>query len=213
VISLLTPTQEDILKELYNVFVGEAANLLSEILQKRIFLSVPEIKLLSLHELKSSEKENLIPVLNGTVLSTSLKFGNVFSGRADFIFPAEQIKYVTALCLGEEYIVEDAEFSFNDEDFDIVKEIGNIILNSIMGGMGSLMEMKLEYDVPQVILHSAGEFCKVLASSEESNLLLLYVSFGVDNSKVLGLILIKFSLESVEFLIQKVNEISRDLNE
>ncbi|KOY82108.1 hypothetical protein I6G82_01160 [Lysinibacillus macroides] len=210
---MLTPTQEDILKELYNVFVGEAANLLSEILQKRIFLSVPEIKLLSLHELKSSEKENLIPVLNGTVLSTSLKFGNVFSGRADFIFPAEQIKYVTALCLGEEYIVEDTEFSFNDEDFDIVKEIGNIILNSIMGGMGSLMEMKLEYDVPQVILHNAGEFCKALVSSEESNLLLLYVSFGVDNSKVLGLILIKFSLESVEFLIQKVNEISRDLNE
>lgn len=212
-IPLLTTTQEDILKELYNVFVGEATNLLSEILQKRIFLSVPEIKLLSLQELKASKQENFIPVLNGTVLSASLKFGNVFSGRADFIFPAEQIKYVTTLCLGEEYIVEDGEFSFNDEDFDIVKEIGNIILNAIMGGMGSLMEMKLEYDVPQVILHNAGEFYKALASSEESNLLLLYVSFGVDDSKVLGLILIKFSLESIEFLIQKVDEISRDLNE
>ncbi len=210
---MLTTTQEDILKELYNVFVGEAANLLSEILQKRIFLSVPEIKLLGLHELKSGEQEVLNPVINGTVLSTSLRFGNVFSGRADFIFPAEQIKYLTALCLGEEYTEENEELSFNDEDFDVVKEIGNIILNSIMGGMGSLMEMKLEYDVPQVILHNAGEFYKTLTSSGDSNVLLLYVSFDIDNSKVLGIILIKFSLESIEFLIRKVDEISRDLDE
>jgi len=209
----LTTTQEDILKELYNVFVGEAANLLSEILQKRIFLSVPEITLLGLQELKSGNQEELTPVINGTVLSTSLKFGNVFSGRADFIFPAEQIKYLTALCLGEEYTEEAEELSFNDEDFDVVKEIGNIILNSIMGGMGSLLEMKLEYDVPQVILHNAGEFYKTLTSSGDSNVLLLYVSFDVDNSKVLGIILIKFSLESIEFLIQKVDEISRDLDE
>ena len=210
---MLTTTQEDILKELYNVFVGEAANLLSEILQKRIFLSVPEITLLGLQELKSGNQEELTPVINGTVLSTSLKFGNVFSGRADFIFPAEQIKYLTALCLGEEYTEEAEELSFNDEDFDVVKEIGNIILNSIMGGMGSLLEMKLEYDVPQVILHNAGEFYKTLTSSGDSNVLLLYVSFDVDNSKVLGIILIKFSLESIEFLIQKVDEISRDLDE
>ena len=210
---MLTTTQEDILKELYNVFVGEAANLLSEILQKRIFLSVPEITLLGLQELKSGNQEELTPVINGTVLSTSLKFGNVFSGRADFIFPAEQIKYLTALCLGEEYTEEDAELSFNDEDFDVVKEIGNIILNSIMGGMGSLLKMKLEYDVPQVILHNAGEFYKTLTNSGDSNVLLLYVSFDVDNSKVLGIILIKFSLESIEFLIQKVDEISRDLDE
>lgn len=209
----MTTTQEDILKELYNVFVGEAANLLSEILQKRIFLSVPEITLLGLQELKSGNQEELTPVINGTVLSTSLKFGNVFSGRADFIFPAEQIKYLTALCLGEEYTEEDAELSFNDEDFDVVKEIGNIILNSIMGGMGSLLKMKLEYDVPQVILHNAGEFYKTLTNSGDSNVLLLYVSFDVDNSKVLGIILIKFSLESIEFLIQKVDEISRDLDE
>lgn len=209
----MTTTQEDILKELYNVFVGEAANLLSEILQKRIFLSVPEITLLGLQELKSGNQEELNPVINGTVLSTSLKFGNVFSGRADFIFPAEQIKYLTALCLGEEYIEEDEELSFNDEDFDVVKEIGNIILNSIMGGMGSLLKMKLEYDVPQVILHNEGEFYKTLTSSGDSNVLLLYVSFDVDNSKVLGIILIKFSLESIEFLIQKVDEISRDLDE
>ncbi|OXS75960.1 hypothetical protein B1B04_02900 [Lysinibacillus sp. KCTC 33748] len=210
---MLTTTQEDILKELYNVFVGEAANLLSEILQKRIFLSVPEITLLGLQELKSGNQEELTPVINGTVLSTSLKFGNVFSGRADFIFPAEQIKYLTALCLGEEYTEEIEELSFNDEDFDVVKEIGNIILNSIMGGMGSLLKMKLEYDVPQVILHNEGEFYKTLTSSGDSNVLLLYVSFDVDDSKVLGIILIKFSLESIEFLIQKVDEISRDLDE
>ncbi|MFJ6210107.1 chemotaxis protein CheC [Lysinibacillus sp. NPDC092081] len=205
----MTTTQEDILKELYNIFVGEAANLLSEILQKRIFLSVPDIKLLALHELK---QEGLTPILNGTVLSTSLKFGNVFSGRADFIFPAEQIKYLSALCLGEEY-TEDEESSFNDEDFDVVKEIGNIILNSIMGGIGSLMEMKLEYDVPQVMLHDTGEFYKTLTSTEGSNVVLLYVSFDVDDSKVLGVILIKFSLESIKLLIRKVDEMSRDMNE
>ncbi|GLC89644.1 hypothetical protein [Lysinibacillus piscis] len=210
---MLTTIQEDILKELYNVFVGEAANLLSEILQKRIVLSVPKVTLLSLHELNPVEQENLTPVLNGTILSTSLKFGSVFSGRAEFIFPTEQIKYVTALCLGEEYTLEDEESTFNDEDFDVVKELGNIILNSIMGGMGSLLEMKLEYDVPQIVLHSAGEYGRTLFNSEESNLLLLYVNFNIDDSKVLGLILIKFSLESIEFLIQKVDEISRDLNE
>ncbi|WP_042477552.1 hypothetical protein [Bacillus ndiopicus] len=210
---MLTTTQEDILKEMYNVFVGEAANLLSEILQKRIFLSVPEVELLSIRDLDFIDKDNLIPILNGTILSTSLKFGNVFSGRAEFIFPTEQIKYVTALCLGEEYAMEAEESSFSDEDFDVVKEIGNIILNAIMGGMGSLLEMKLDYDVPQVVLHEQGEFSKTFFNSQESNILLLYVNFSVDESEVIGLILIKFSLESIEFLIQKVDEISRDVDE
>ncbi|WP_313893968.1 chemotaxis protein CheC [Psychrobacillus sp.] len=210
---MLTATQEDIMKELYNVFVGEAANLLSEILQKRIYLSVPEVKLLSLNGLNVIEQANLDPILNGTILSTSLKFGNIFSGSAEFVFPTEQIKYVTALCLGEEYTLEVQESSFDDEDFDVVKEIGNIILNSIMGGMGNILEMKLEYDVPQVILHGAEEYGKTFFDSNESHLLLLYVNFSIDESKVIGLILIKFTLESVEFLLQKVDEISRGVNE
>lgn len=210
---MLTATQEDVMKELYNVFVGEAANLLSEILQKRIYLSVPEVKLLTLNGLNVIEQANLDPILNGTILSTSLKFGNIFSGSAEFVFPTEQIKYVTALCLGEEYTLEVQESSFDDEDFDVVKEIGNIILNSIMGGMGNILEMKLEYDVPQVILHGAEEYGKTFFDSNESHLLLLYVNFSIDESKVIGLILIKFTLESVEFLLQKVDEISRGVNE
>lgn len=210
---MLTTPQEDILKEIYNVFVGEAANLLSEILQKRIYLSVPQVKLLSVNDIESMQVSRAMPELDGTILSTSLKFGSDFSGRAEFIFPTKQIKFVTALCMGEEYVLEEDDLSFSDEDFDVVKELGNIILNSIMGGMGSFLEMKLEYDVPQVVLHEKGEFNQTFFSASENNILLLYVNFSLEESEVIGFILIKFSLESIEFLMHKVNEISRELDE
>lgn len=40
--------------------------------------------------------------------------------------------------------------NFTDVDFDIIKEIGNIILNSIIGGIGNFLKIKLSYTLPEV---------------------------------------------------------------
>lgn len=210
---MLTSTQEDILKELYNVYIGEAAGLLSEIIQKRILLSVPEVKLISPTSSDVKQAENLESLLNGTILSTSLKFENALSGSAEFIFPTEQIKYVTALCLGEDPELTAETSHFSDEDFDIIKEIGNIILNCIMGGMGTLLEKKLEYDVPEILLHEKGAFKKAFLNAQENKILLFYVNFSVEESEVIGLILIKFSMDSIGTLIEKVDELGREFDE
>lgn len=47
---MLNELQKDLLTELVNVYVGQAANMLSEIVDKHIVLSIPEVELISITE-------------------------------------------------------------------------------------------------------------------------------------------------------------------
>ncbi len=42
--------KEDILKELFNISVGKSASILSEIINKKILLNVPNLKIVDLNE-------------------------------------------------------------------------------------------------------------------------------------------------------------------
>ena len=45
---MINDSQKDLLKEYINVFVGKAANMLSEMANQRILLRVPEIEILNM---------------------------------------------------------------------------------------------------------------------------------------------------------------------
>ncbi len=48
-------------------------------------------------------------------------------------------------------IVQNEE-GFADTDFDVLKEIANIILNAILGELGNTLEVKMEYSLPEIEL-------------------------------------------------------------
>ncbi|OFI06995.1 CheY-P phosphatase CheC [Clostridium acetireducens DSM 10703] len=211
---MLTKEQNDILKELMNIYVGRAAKLLSEIINKRINLSVPELHII-LPQFKSEiNKEKFPEFLKGTLMSSSLSFGEEFTGKAELVFPTDKIKVLTSLCLGEDDFLDLGEENFNnfnDIDFDVMKEIGNIILNSVMGGIGDLLNTKLQYTVPEIELFDIIEYRKRIIEKQDVYFILMYVSFTVEDTEIQGAILTNFSLNSITQLMDKINEIKKEL--
>jgi chemotaxis protein CheC len=200
----------DILKELFNVAVGKAASMLSEIVNKKILLDIPKIEL---YDMETSDHDMHLPkILKGTLMVSSIDFGEKLNGTANLIFPASKMRKLLNLCLNNNEAVNSSNNEFNDIDYDIMKEIGNIVLNSILGEIGNYLNIELEYSIPEVKIFQNINFKKDINNNEKSYVLFLYITFIIDDIKIEGTIIIDLTLESLKLLMVKIGQIEAELN-
>lgn len=64
----------DILKEIFNISVGKAASMLSEIINRKIILNVPDIEVLSFKDKEFRLDDYLPKVMDGTLMVSSISF-------------------------------------------------------------------------------------------------------------------------------------------
>ncbi|OEF96524.1 hypothetical protein [Desulfuribacillus alkaliarsenatis] len=206
---MINEEQTDALKEYMNQFIGQAASLLSDMVDKKVQLMIPDISLVYYRE--EMDFENILPrFLHSYVVSSSITFGEQFSGEAKLIFPKEKIKDLVQLCLDE----EDSETDeLTDTDFDAITEIGNIILNAVVGSIGNLVEVRLDYTVPEIDVLNLPNDAKVFVSAENVYLLIIRNSFTIDGANIEGAIIVMLSMESINELVEKINEILVDYHE
>lgn len=208
---MLTPIQKDALTEILNVQLGAAAAILSEMVSQKIILSVPELELQQGCELNSSDLNKHYFLGVEDVILTTLTFGNEFQGNATLVFPQDTAGILANACLGNE-IDENTGADLSCEDIDVIKEICNIILNSLIGDLGNILEVKLEYSS-----FETGFSLEPLGNKKniptDSQVLVLYTSFFLTKSQVKGIILIALSAASYQMLIKRIDTMLSDLND
>ena len=204
---------QDILKEIFNINVGQAASMLSEIIDKRILLDVPSIEIVDLEneELNTNYGFDLVP--EGALMLSSINFDKKIQGEANLIFPANKMREFINLCMDEEDSDEDVKMHFTDMDFDVVREVGNIILNAVIGGMGNFLDLNLEYTIPEVEIYDKEDFQAKMKSKRDLCLIILYITFIIEDIEIEGGILINLTLNSVKELMNQVKRMEVDLNE
>lgn len=186
--------------------------MLSEIIDKKILLDVPKLDFFYLEDQNLKLNGNLPDVLDGALLVSSIKFGEKLTGKANLIFPATKTRMLINICLHEDEKIYCSNVDFTDIDFDIIKEIGNIVLNSIVGEIGNYLNIDLNYSVPEVKVFNQIDFRKDIKSKAHTYILILYITFIIDDIKIEGAIVIDFTLESINTLMIKVNAIGDELN-
>lgn len=203
----------DILKELFNISVGNAASILSEIVKKKILLDVPEIKIIDIKN-ENFQKNSLLPlVLNGTLMVSSISFTQQITGKANLIFPADKMKTFINLCLDNEEVYKFCEEEFTDIDFDVIKEIGNIILNAIIGELGNNLNVNVRYTLPNVKVFNQIDFKKDIVNENYPYMLMLYITFIIDDVEIQGAVIVNLTLNSLNELIKQISKIEDDLYE
>ena len=80
----------DILNELFNMSVGKAASILSEIINKKILLDVPDVKIVNMKAEEFGILECLPKEIEGNLMVSSISFEEKLEGKANLIFPAEK---------------------------------------------------------------------------------------------------------------------------
>lgn len=211
---MLNEMQKDVLTELVNVYIGKAASLLSEMIERRVVLSIPRVELIKIPELDCGDCEIFNIMTPGHVISSSISFGYDFEGKALLLFPAEQAKTLVNACMGEGDVLNGAGslVTLMDTDFDVLKEISNIILNAIIGEFANLLDIKIENTIPEVeLIWVSGSDQKTMLD-EHIYILLMYTSFSIAEIRVTGLILMALSMNSVSWLIDTINRLVEGLD-
>jgi chemotaxis protein CheC len=203
----------DILKELFNISVGKAAGMLSEIINKKILLDVPNIEFFNNYNGNFKLDDYLPREIDGSLMVSSISFEKKLTGKANLIFPAEKMRTFINLCLNQDKNNTSPDINFTSIDFDIIKEIGNITLNSIVGEISNYLGFKLNYSLPEVKVFNRIDFSRDIENNGYMNILILYITFIIDETEIESAIIIDLTINSLSELIKKIDMIEDKLSE
>lgn len=138
----------DALREVANIGAGHAATALSQMIERRVMISVPRITVLSL--------ENL-PTIHGDaedeVAAVLMHMLGDLTGRTIFLLPKDNAFLLCDLLLRKE---PGATQTFEELERSALKEAGNILAGAHMGALSDFMSMMLLPSVPTLVVERAG---------------------------------------------------------
>lgn len=194
----VTADQLDALQELINIGVGRAASLLNEMIDSHIRLEIPFVKVLTASE---AYRELAIRFDSDSLAAVRLGFTGSFSGTAGLIFPTESASTLVAVLTDEEP---------GTADLDAVKigtlsEIGNIVINGVMGSIGNVLKQHMNYTLP-VYLEDTIDNLLLSTNVSNSKILLAQARFTIEELEIIGDIILVFEVATFEKLINIINE-------
>ena len=205
--SNITPETIDALTELVNIGVGRASNSLNHLLNSHNVLKAPKLDVFSTDEMA----EALKTYDEGLLSSVGMEFRGDFSGKTFLVFPKESALKLVGTFSGE---VE------GSPEMDTVKagtllEIGNIVINGVMGSMGNMLKSRILYKLPE---YSESNIYQLLISQptfqKEGWILIAKCHFVIEKIDIAGHIMLFFEIESFEPLFSLINRvIGKEANE
>lgn len=198
----LTPMQLDILQELINIGVGRAAGMLNRMVSTHIQLQVPELVVLS-----SSEFIARYGTRGQEVFSAvQLTFSGHFSGLSALIFPPESASRLVGIILGNSVIAQDEIEAMRVET---LQEVGNIVLNGVMGSIGNILKENIVFSTPDYV-EERFERLVFFGESADSGAMVLMArtQFTIKDHLIEGEVLILFSLASFDTLLAAIDTLA-----
>lgn len=192
----------DAIAEIINIGVGRAANSLSQITGSRIELTVPSIFVCGTAAF-SRRLETIESNLDTAVLQ---QFQGQVSGRALLAFP-EANAFELARLVGD---IETNDDEMDEELYGVLEEIGNIVLNAVLGSMGNLLNCSLNYTIPEICTKQT--FTQIVNEADlhaqvpETVVLVTDTSFEVASRNIAGSLLLLFETGDFETLLAALTE-------
>ena len=144
----------DVLKELGNIGAGNATTALSQMMQCKVDMSVPQVRLMEFKELgKIMGGEEII--MAGIYLGIE---GDI-AGSIMFLLEKQAARHLVDKLIGKS--MEGEEFS--EMEFSALKEVGNIITAAYLNSLSSLTGLRIQPSVPDLTVDMAGAILSVPA--------------------------------------------------
>ena len=200
----LTDRQLDALQELVNIGIGQAAGILNDMIDSPIRLQIPYLQILTPNDVQEQLEEHL----NGEQISAvQLKFTGSFGGIAQLVFPTNSAATLVTMLTGEEA---------GTHDLDAVKigtlsEVGNIVINGVMGAISNVLQQRLNYSSPN---YMEGTIASLLVSgglSADTIVLLAQTRFIIEKLHIEGDIILIFNVSSFDTLLAAINQLAGGL--
>lgn len=151
----LSQLQYDVLSELGNIGAGNATTALATMINKRIDIGVPHVRLVDFSHISTiigPEEEVMVGIL--------IMLSGDINGMMMFLMDTTMAKNLVNILMCRE---EGAEVVFNDMEKSVVMEIGNIIAGSYLNSLSTMTNLKIDVSVPMLQIDMAGAILSVPA--------------------------------------------------
>ena len=195
----LTADRIDAMQELINIGVRRAASVLNEMIDAQISLQIRHIKIKSVRELQRELEMHLGGKRVAAVLQD---FSGPFSGIAELVFPTDSASNLAAILTGEE---------LGTPDLDAVRistlsEVGNILINCVIGSIGNLVNQTLFYELPAYLEDTVENLLNYKDNGTYKTMLLAQTQFAIEQHHIRGDIILIFEVNSFDFLMSAIAE-------
>ena len=144
----------DVLKEIGNIGAGNATTALAQMMQCKVDMSVPQVRLLEfkeMGEMMGGEET----IMAGIYLGIE---GDI-TGSIMFLLEKQAARHLVSKLMGMQ--MEGEEFS--EMEFSALKEVGNIITGAYLNSLSTLTNLVIYPSVPDLTVDMAGAILSVPA--------------------------------------------------
>ncbi len=177
----LNEAQFDVLKEIGNIGSGNATTALSQMLNSKIDMSVPMVKLIDIGELS-----DIVGGPEVLVVGILLTLAEDIEGMMMFMLETSSAHNLVNILMGKKF---DDFSDFTDIDLSALNEIGNIIAGAYLSSLSALTSMYITASVPYMAIDMAGAVLSVPAiefGKLGDKALLIQSHFCEDDTEVNG---------------------------
>ena len=188
----------DALKEVGNIGAGNAATALSQILGKRVDMTVPSARVLSL--------EQVPEILGGTeklVVGVYLRMFGDIQGNMMFLLPTESAERLVKMLLG---VSEEGGIA-GEISQSAIMEVGNILASSYLNALSQFATLTIVPSTPALAYDMAGAILStiLIELSEVSDYaLLIETEFQEDGEAIDGSFFMLPDLDSLHILLKLI---------
>ncbi len=197
----ITQQYFDVLKELGNIGAGNATTALAQLINCKVDMKVPQVRLLNFNELGA-----LLGGEETILVSIYLQVEGDVEGSMMFVLSEDSaLHLVNKLMSGMLGVPEKPieECHFGEMECSAMKEVGNIITGAYLNALSSLTSMKIFPSVPQLGIDMAGAILSVPAAEfgvMGDNILLIQTQFS-DDIELDGYFILIPDVESYERIL------------
>jgi chemotaxis protein CheC len=202
---LLNAQQLDVLSELFNIGVGKAASVLSEMVNEEVALSVPVVE--------CSQFENAAKTLEACTASkveaVEQDFVGRLSGISFLVFGEKSSFELVQRLLGSDIPLDE----LTEMEQDALKEIANIILNACFGSIADILGSSLESGIPKLVSGTCEQVLDLarVSSEEDPVALIMQVTFSLPAGQINGSITYVMTTDSAQSLAEELDRLFNEM--
>lgn len=177
----ITDIHLDVLKEIGNIGLGNAATSLAEMINKRIDMAVPQSKFITLEEAM-----HIVGSPEGVVSCVSFYAEGDVPAQILFVFNEQSTLSLVDMLMGLE---QGTTQQLDEMGESAVKEISNILAGSFLNAVGSMTQLTMAPTVPMFAYDMLGatlSTCLIAGGYIEDHILMIETTLFEEHENITG---------------------------
>lgn len=192
----LTSDQMDALAEVINIGVGRAAAVLNQMISSKVDLRAPQVRVL-----ETDQALTLIDLQGADqAAAVTMTFSGSLSGATAIFFPPQNAAQLANVLVGR----DDGDFDMDSVKIGALTEVGNIVLNSVIGSISNIIGGGISFKVPAYVEGSVQDLIRQGIDESQKVLVVAETMFSVVDLEIRGETLLVLGMKSFDNLLQTI---------